>query len=103
MSKLICNHCGGQHLSFKCKKNTKKIIPEAKNITVRLENLPSDITFNELNRLMQEWGDIKKITIKKRDYDNSAFITFAKKPEAEYFVKAIDKTPFDNMILAASI
>ena len=102
MSKLICNHCGGQHLSFKCKKNKKKNNPEVKNVTVKLENLPLDVTFNELNRLMQEWGDIKKITIKK-DYDNSAYIIFSNKTEAEYFVKAIDKTPFDNMILTASI
>jgi RNA recognition motif-containing protein len=103
MSKLVCTHCGGQHLRFKCKFIKKKRAPEVKNVTVKLENLPCDISFNELNRLMQEWGEIKKISIKKRTYDNSAFIIFSKKDEAEYFVKAIDKTPFDNMILNASI
>jgi hypothetical protein len=104
MSKLVCIHCGAQHLSYKCNLSKKKYKKEEiKHVIVKLENLPFNISFNELNRLMQEWGEIKKITIKKRSYDNSAFITFLKKNEAEYFIKAIDRTPFDNMILSASI
>lgn len=109
MPTLICKHCSGQHLTFKCpNKKTKPPLQKNKKVytkkkynpvTVMLSNLPDDITFTELSNLMKEWGAIKNINLKY----NNAFITFNFKNEGKYFVEAIDKTPFDNLILNAKI
>jgi RNA recognition motif-containing protein len=75
-------------------------IDKRKIVTVRLSNLPEDITVNELTELINEWGTIGRINL--TTYDNkSAFVDFYYKNEAEYFVKAIDKTPFDCLIISA--
>ncbi len=43
-------------------------------------------------------GKIGRINIS--NYDNTTcYIDFYFEDEAEYFIKAIDKTPFDNVIL----
>jgi hypothetical protein len=77
-------------------------IDKRKIVTVRLANLPEDITVDELTNLINEWGTIGRINV--TNYDNkSAFVDFYYKAEAEYFVKAIDKTPFDCLILSAQL
>ena len=75
-----------------------KRIDKRKIVVIKISNLPEDITVNELNELVGEWGKIGRINISA--YDNTTcYIDFYFKDEADYFIKAIDKTPFDNLIL----
>ena len=117
---LKCRICGGPHLTMKCektknekkktevtqqkpKKFQKREFVKKKKITVKLENLPLDISLKELQCLMTEWGKIHKINFNNSDTLKIAFIEFNFLDEAEHFVKAIDRTPFDYQILHASI
>jgi hypothetical protein len=73
-------------------------IDKRKIVVVKISNLPNDITVPELNELVSEWGKIGRINIS--NYDNTTcYIDFYFEDEALYFIKAIDKTPFDNLIL----
>lgn len=132
MSLLKCRKCGGPHVTLKCgkdkqdletildnkfslpkkednnhrhdnhKHNYSERIDKRKIVTVRISNLPSDITVPELNNLVGEWGKIGRINL--NNYDNTTcYIDFYFKDEADYFVKAIDKTRFDNVILNVDI
>ena len=84
------------------KHNYSERIDKRKIVTVRISNLPSDITVPELNNLVGEWGKIGRINL--NNYDNTtSYIDFYFKDEADYFVKAIDKTKFDNLILNVDI
>jgi hypothetical protein len=84
------------------KHNYSERIDKRKIVTVRITNLPSDITVPELNNLVGEWGKIGRINL--NNYDNTTcYIDFYFKDEADYFVKAIDKTRFDNVILNVDI
>ena len=128
MSLIICRKCGGPHVTLKCgkekqdlttildnkfsqpkieekkeyhnnhKHNYSQNIDKRKIVTVRISNLPTDITVPELNNLVGEWGKIGRINL--NNYDNTTcYIDFYFKDEADYFIKAIDKTQFDNLIL----
>ncbi len=123
MSSLIkCRKCGGPHVTLKCGKEKQEIpvivekpkyqntrehkkdqyIDKRKIVTVRISNLPDDITVEELNDLISEWGKIGRINVSAYE-SKSAFIDFYYKDEAEYFVKALDRTPFDNLIIGVEI
>lgn len=102
---LICKKCGGNHLTIKCTKynNQKRKNFKKKNIIknqfcIKISNLPEDITIKELNDLIRPWGKIGNINFGK-SINKTAYIDFYDKSEAEYFVKALDKTPFDNLII----
>ena len=133
MSLIKCRKCGGPHVTLKCgkekqdlttildnkfsipkqeetsnnynnhhKHNYTEKIDKRKIVTVRISNLPQDITVPELNELVSEWGRIGRINL--NNYDNTTcYIDFYFKDEAEYFLKAIDKTSFDNVILNVDI
>ena len=129
MASLIkCRKCGGPHVTLKCGKEKQDLnvilekkfdpptpvqdkrvhqkthfIDKRKIVVVRLNNLPLDISVNELNELMNEWGKIGRINLNHATEYKMAFIDFYYKDEAEYFVKAIDRTPFDNLIISAEI
>lgn len=129
MSLIKCRKCGGPHVTLKCGKEKQDLssildnkfsipkevpkykqhyqvsevkIDKRKIVTVRISNLPADITVPELNSLVSEWGRIGRINL--NNYDNTTcYIDFYFKDEAEYFMKAIDKTPFDKFILNVDI
>ena len=130
MSLIICRKCGGPHVTLKCGKDKQNLeaildnkfappiqkkeeyhnhkhnyserIDKRKIVTVRISNLPSDITVPELNNLVSEWGKIGRINL--NNYDNTTcYIDFYFKDEADYFIKAIDKTRFENLILNVDI
>ena len=122
MTSLIkCRKCGGPHVTIKCGKNETPQIVEVKNnnvkrpferevkfdkrkiVTVRITNLPNDITVEELSDLMYEWGKIGRVNINNYNETTSGFIDFYFKDEAEYFVKALDRTPFERMIIGVEI
>ena len=75
------------------------------NYKVTLSNLPEDITFVNLNKMMLNWGRIGKIDLRfnRKMESNNANIQFYEKEQAEYFVKAIDKTPVGYMMISASL
>lgn len=129
--KIICRKCSGPHFTIKCSvgkttvdvavakvKTTpieekpkvidKPIFKERerrnrydKTFKVKLSELPLDITEEELLELLHDWGNI--VRNKLLHYDESAvsFIEFATEHQANYFVEAIDGTPFDHIILSA--
>ncbi len=70
--------------------------------TVRISNLPHDVTVEELTELISEWGKIGRINLTTFD-NKSCFVDFNYPSDAEYFVKAIDKTKFDYCIISAEI
>jgi RNA recognition motif-containing protein len=72
-------------------------------ITVKMSNLPDDMTYEELLELTYDWGDIINIKVLKYSEVSVAYIDFAKSEEANYFIKALDKTPFEYMILNVKI
>jgi RNA recognition motif-containing protein len=91
------NHNHNNHVH-----NHGHAIDKRKIVTVRMSNLPDDITVPELNELVCQWGKIGRINISA--YENkSGFIDFYYMDEAEYFIKALDKTPFDHLILNVEI
>jgi RNA recognition motif-containing protein len=126
MSLIKCRKCGGPHVTLKCGKDKQDLtiildnqfpqvkyenkpkndkneyIDKRKIVTVRISNLPDDIIVEELNELISEWGKIGRINISAYEH-KSAFIDFYYKDEAEYFVKALHKTPFDHLILDVEI
>ena len=127
MPGLNCKKCGGPHLTIKCGKNStssnnnnkyknnnnynnnyknnnnfKRTTPK-KKYCVKLTNIPDDLTIRELNDLMIEWGYIGKINFNNNTKYKAAFIDFYIKEEAEYFVRALDKTPFDNYIISVEL
>ena len=66
---------------------------------IRISNLPPDITVRELSSLVSEWGDIGNINIKEYSESYNSYIDFFNKEEADYFVKALNNTPFDHYII----
>ena len=82
--------------------NMSQRIDKRKIVVIKISNLPNDITVPELNELVGEWGKIGRINIS--NYDNTTcYIDFYFEDEALYFIKAIDKTPFENVILNVEI
>ena len=53
--------------------------------------------------LTYEWGHIVNIKVLKYSEISVAYIDFEYLEEAEYFVKALDKTPVEYMILEVKI
>ena len=84
------------------KKNSYRRYKGPKHV-VRISNLPDNITVNELNYLVSEWGEIGNINIKKYTNITNCYIDFYNQEEAEYFVKALDNTPFDCLIINVQI
>ena len=112
-NKLLCRKCGGPHLTIKCGKEKKIIqhvapiieVPKKKffktTYRVKLSELPIDMTDEEMMELTFDWGHIVKIRVLNYAESSVAYIDFGYIEEASYFVKSIDKTPFESLILSA--
>ena len=74
-----------------------------KKYVVRISNLPEDVTSKELTNLISEWGEIGNVNIKSYSESVSSYIDFYNKNEADYFVEALDTTPFDHYIIKVEI
>ena len=74
-----------------------------KTYTVKLSELPLDITEPELYELLENWGHVTKIKVIIYTESSTAYIDFCYKEEADYFVEAINKTPFDSYIINAEV
>lgn len=128
-NKVVCRKCGGSHFTIKCGKDkqleqntkivehipyeTKKSKYEESNRTferkhyfkttyrVKVSELPIDMTEEEMMQLTCDWGHIVRIRILNYRESSVAYIDFGYEEEAEYFIKAIDKTPFELLVISA--
>jgi RNA recognition motif-containing protein len=82
--------------NYKTKREYKK------NYRVKINNLPSDITDEEMMELTSQWGHITKIKVLNYPDSSISYIDFGYEEEADYFIKALDKTPFDYTLLSVS-
>lgn len=82
--------------------NTNKERTFRKTYRVKLAELPNDITEEELMELTCDWGHVVKLRVLNYNENSTAYIDFSTMDEADYFVKALDKTPFDSILLAAT-
>jgi len=83
--------------------NKSRNYDKNKLFTVKLSDLPFDTTESELYELLQDWGHIVKVKVLSYSECNVAYIDFIYTEEAEYFIKAINKTPFDKFIITAEL
>lgn len=82
---------------YKNKNNNKN---KYKGYSVKLSNMPKDITYTEMKHLINEWGDILKINVNTNFYEEKiVYVDFKYREEREYFIKALNKTKFDNYII----
>jgi len=70
---------------------------------VKLSGLPDDMEEEELMHMTCDWGHIVRIKLLNYEENSVAYIDFGYMEEAEYFVEAVDKTPFEYLILSAQI
>ena len=130
-NKIICRKCGGPHFTIKCgkeKTEEKKdiVIETEKNNTyknekynnnfekkerkqyfkttyrVKISELPIDMTDEEMMELTSEWGHIVRIKVLNYNDSSVSYIDFGYKDEADYFIKAIDKTPFELILISVT-
>ena len=73
-----------------------------KTYCVKLSELPLDMTEEEMMELTYEWGHIHRIKVLNYKESSTAYIDFGFEDEAKYFVEAIDRTPFESVLLFAS-
>ena len=69
---------------------------------VKLSELPRDMSEEELMELTAEWGHIVRIKVINYDENSVAYIDFGFEDESVYFIEAIDKTPFESLLLSAT-
>lgn len=68
---------------------------------VKIDNIPSDLSLKNLNKMMLGWGKIGNVKLAndRRDNIKYAVIDFYEKDAMNYFIEAIDNTPIGhNMI-----
>lgn len=68
---------------------------------VKLSNLPIDMTEEEMMHMTCDWGHIVRLKVLNYEETSVAYIDFGHEDEANYFVEAIDRTPFDMLLLTA--
>ena len=66
---------------------------------VKMSNLPVDISEEELYELLYEWGHVVRMRLLNYESNSTAYIEFKDKEPADYIVEALDKTPFEHIML----
>ena len=126
---IKCRKCNGPHFTIKCtlnntsnntsNNNTNNIISNvinnsnirtydsklhniknSKTYTVKISELPNDISEYEMKELLKEWGDIKKIKVLNYTDTSVVYIDFVIEKYADHFIKALHKTTFDNVVIS---
>jgi hypothetical protein len=69
---------------------------------VRVSELPTDISEDEMLELTHDWGHIVRLKVLAYSDSSTSYIDFGYEEEADYFVKALDKTPFDHRIISVA-
>jgi hypothetical protein len=67
---------------------------------VKMSNLPQDMTEEELLELLYDWGNVIRMRVLNYNLNSTAYIEFKNQDEADYLVKALDKTPFEHIMLS---
>lgn len=125
-TKITCRKCGGNHFTIKCGKEKvvepkkEEIIIETKKeykpkrefndrpkrenkfrklYKVKVGELPVDMTEEEMMELTHEWGHVQRLRVINYDDNSVAYIEFGFEDEADYFVRALDKTPFESSLI----
>jgi RNA recognition motif-containing protein len=129
-NKIICRKCGGPHFTIKCGIEKKEVIVEIEKseykyksnnnqdyknnfekkerkqyfkttYRVKISDLPVDMTEEEMMELTSEWGHIVRLKVLNYNESSVAYVDFGYEDEANYFIKAIDKTPFEMILICA--
>ena len=66
---------------------------------VKMSNLPVDMSEEELYELLYEWGHVVRMRLLNYESNSTAYIEFKEKEPADYIVEALDKTPFEHIML----
>jgi hypothetical protein len=66
---------------------------------IKISFLPIDMHEDELYSLLKDWGNIYKVKILNYDEYSNAYIEFLYEEQANYFVEALNKTPFEHEII----
>jgi hypothetical protein len=66
---------------------------------VKMSNLPKNMLEEELLELLYDWGNVVRMRVLNYDQNSTAYIEFKNQDEADYLVKALDKTPFEYIML----
>jgi hypothetical protein len=93
VNNTINNTNNNTRLKFDNKKYIKK------TFTVKISELPNDITEREIMELTYDWGNIVKIKVLNYSENSVAYIDFKFEDQADYFIKALHKTKFEYLIL----
>jgi hypothetical protein len=67
---------------------------------IKIANLPIDITQYEILDLLKNWGHITNVNIKNYNDSSIAVLEFKFEDEMEYFIDALDSTPFEHQIIS---
>lgn len=67
---------------------------------VKISYLPLDMTESELYDLLKDWGNIYKVKLLNYDEYSNAYIDFIHNEQADYFIEALNKTPFEHEIIS---
>ena len=68
---------------------------------VKISDLPIDMTEEEMMELTSEWGHIVRVKVLNYNESSVSYVDFGYEDEANYFIKAIDKTPFEMILISA--
>lgn len=68
---------------------------------VKISDLPIDMSEEEIMELTSEWGHIVRVKVLNYKESSVAYVDFGYEAEANYFVTAIDKTPFELILISA--
>ena len=113
-SQIICRKCTGNHLTINCGKIKKEPVIQppieqqrqyGNNLErkplykVRINNLPIDMMEDELRDLLYDWGHVVRLRVLVYPENSVAYVEFKNEEEADYLVKALHKTPFEQVIL----
>jgi len=87
----------------KPRKETERRKPYFKTTyRVKLSGLPEDIDEEEMMHMTCDWGHIVKLKVLNYEDNSVAYIDFGYEEEATYFIEAVDKTPFEYLVLSAT-
>ena len=73
--------------------------PRERVYKVKINNIPKDLTLQNLNKMMLGWGKIGNINLRKYSDNPYALVDFYDVKARDYFIEAINGTPLGHMML----
>ena len=96
------NYDSKKNFDMKNKKRSrfrKQFDSNIKTFKVKINNLPRDLTLQNLNKMMLGWGRIGDIRLRQDRSSSYALINFFDMEARDYFIDAINGTPVGFMML----